>query len=167
MKPCYLYDPTTGLLLGESVAFASPAEPGSYLIPNDATFIAPPTSLAANEAAVFAAGAWSVVPDHRGEVWFDVTGAEHVIRDLGVVPDAAWTNVAPPPTAAQLATAARSERDKRIAAVSWRYERYAREARLGLVTTDNLSVLDTYVQALADITVQVEFPTNILWPVSP
>lgn len=57
----------------------------------------------------------------------------------------------------------RNIRNQKIEEVEWRYNRYAREIRLGISTTDNINNLDTYVQALADITEQ-EDPTNISWP---
>ena len=76
----------------------------------------------------------------------------------------------PPSIAEQLAmeaTIARADRDARIATVQWRYERYARELRLKQKPTDDIAVLDAYVQALADITGQSGFPANINWPVAP
>jgi hypothetical protein len=57
----------------------------------------------------------------------------------------------------------REERTRRIESVEWRYNRYARETRLGITPTDDITALDTYIQALADITEQ-EDPTNITWP---
>jgi len=57
----------------------------------------------------------------------------------------------------------RDNRDKRIAEVEWRYNRYYRNERLGLPQADSIVDLDTYVQALADITKQ-ENPFEIVWP---
>lgn len=54
-------------------------------------------------------------------------------------------------------------RDQKIADIEWRYNRYARHQRLSIAQIDDISVLDAYVQALADITTQ-EDPTNITWP---
>jgi hypothetical protein len=59
--------------------------------------------------------------------------------------------------------AVRRRRDGLIHSVAWRYERHARELRLGLPPTDDLAVLDSYVQALADITDQPD-PAAIVWP---
>lgn len=59
------------------------------------------------------------------------------------------------------------ERNRRIAAIQWRYERQAREVRLGLTPTDDIAALDTYVQALADVPAQPGFPSTIEWPVAP
>jgi hypothetical protein len=57
----------------------------------------------------------------------------------------------------------RKKRDALMDAFEWRLNRYARETRLALPTTDNITILDTYMQALADITKQsdpylVQFP---------
>lgn len=71
----------------------------------------------------------------------------------------------PLPTEAELTASARAKRDELIDAVSWRYERHARELRLGLPPTDDLTALDIYVQALADVTEQAGFPSIINWPV--
>lgn len=69
------------------------------------------------------------------------------------------------PSADELATAIRADRDARIDAVAWRYERNAREVRLGIKPTDDIAALDKYVQALADVTAQKGFPDKIKWPV--
>lgn len=57
----------------------------------------------------------------------------------------------------------RRVRDQKIADIEWRYNRYARHQRLSIAQIDDITVLDAYVQALADITAQ-EDPTNITWP---
>ncbi|MCW4628294.1 MULTISPECIES: phage tail assembly chaperone [Marinomonas] len=64
----------------------------------------------------------------------------------------------------QLAAKARAQRDALLEQFTWRYERHAREARLGIETTDSLSALDAYAQALADVPQQAGFPTTIEWP---
>jgi len=58
----------------------------------------------------------------------------------------------------------RSERDRLMADFEWRYIRYARELRLFKTPTDLIESLDTYMQALADITNQQD-PFNITWPI--
>lgn len=60
----------------------------------------------------------------------------------------------------------RSTRDQLIRLYEWKYVRHARETRLGIPTTDNLQELDTYMQALADITNRAD-PYNVIWPVAP
>ena len=48
----------------------------------------------------------------------------------------------------------------------WRIQRYHRQVRLGQTPTDNIAVLDAYMQALADITTQPD-PFQITWPQVP
>ena len=57
----------------------------------------------------------------------------------------------------------RKTRDEKIKEIEWRYNRYYRHQRLGLAQVDTIENLDTYVQALADITKQ-ENPYDITWP---
>jgi hypothetical protein len=57
----------------------------------------------------------------------------------------------------------RAERDRLMSEFEWRYTRYERQVRLSLTTTDNISNLDTYMQALADITAREDL-TNLVWP---
>ena len=54
-------------------------------------------------------------------------------------------------------------RDQKIQELDWRYNRYNRLTRLSLTQIDDLTKLDTYAQALADITKQSD-PYNIVWP---
>ena len=58
----------------------------------------------------------------------------------------------------------RASRNARIEEITWRIQRYDSEMRLGLHPTDDINKLDTYIQALRDITKQQD-PTNIIWPV--
>lgn len=90
----YDYIPETGEYKGTSEAQESPLEPGVYLIPAHATTIAPPEA-DAGHVAVFAGGAWTLVEDHRGEIYYDtVTQERHEIKNLGVVPET-WTQSEP------------------------------------------------------------------------
>tara|TARA_R110002074_G_scaffold253081_2_gene425056 strand:- start:4614 stop:5267 length:654 start_codon:yes stop_codon:yes gene_type:complete len=70
-----------------------------------------------------------------------------------------------PPSADELWNSVRRERDVRIAAVTWRLERHARELRQDVSPTDDVVALDTYIQALADIPQTQLDPANIIWPV--
>lgn len=93
-KTVYNYNPDTGEYLGPETAYESPLEPGVYLIPAHATTIAPPEA-DDGRVAVFADGAWTLVEDHRGEVWYDTATQErHEIKTLGIVPEA-WTPLEP------------------------------------------------------------------------
>jgi hypothetical protein len=62
----------------------------------------------------------------------------------------------------------RSERDRRMAAFDWRVLRCQREARTGVTpTTDDMVALDSYMNALANITEAFETPWSVVWPVPP
>ncbi len=97
----YHYSPVSGEYLGTSVAHASPQEPGKFLLPANATTTEPPAH-DVGQAAVYADGAWSVVPDHRGQRWYKPDGTEVDISEVNVVPDKTWTREPPPPTPQQL-----------------------------------------------------------------
>lgn len=71
------------------------------------------------------------------------------------------------PTADELSASARLQRDNFISASTWRYERHARELRLNLPPTDDIAVLDKYIEYLANIPESAGFPTSIVWPVTP
>lgn len=59
--------------------------------------------------------------------------------------------------------AIRIQRDRKMNEFEWRYNRYLRETRLGLETSDDIEKLDSYMNALADVTKQ-ENPLRIIWP---
>ena len=61
----------------------------------------------------------------------------------------------------------KSTRDKLIKDTIWRVQRYESEIRLGITTTDNITNIDVYIQALRDIPQQEGFPTDIIWPTLP
>lgn len=81
-----------------------------YRIPANATAVAPP-SFGVNQKPVWDGRKWTVVADHRGEVWYDPSGGKHEITVLGVTPDPSWVTELPPPTAEELLE------QKRIAAL--------------------------------------------------
>lgn len=60
----------------------------------------------------------------------------------------------------------RELRDGTISSVQWRIDRYLSEVRQGIPPKDNIQALDTYIQALRDITKQSD-PYNIVWPEVP
>lgn len=57
----------------------------------------------------------------------------------------------------------RNRRDPLINSIMWRVQRYESEVRQGLHPTDDIIKLDTYIQALRDITKH----ENITWPINP
>lgn len=67
----------------------------------------------------------------------------------------------------QLAKEVRAERDKKIATVQWRKDRYADEVALGLTPTEPIEPILEYIQALRDVPEQEGFPTTITWPDEP
>ncbi len=97
----YHYSPVNGEYLGASVARESPLEPGTFLIPANTATIPPPAH-DVGHVAVYSAGAWSVVPDHRGQRWYKPDGTQVDISEINVVPDKTWTHEPPPPTPQQL-----------------------------------------------------------------
>ena len=60
----------------------------------------------------------------------------------------------------------RAQRSMLLNRMQWRLDRWARETRMGLTTTDNINELDAYFQALADITKQAD-PDTVVWPEIP
>ena len=60
----------------------------------------------------------------------------------------------------------REKRDRLIDKEDWRYTRYSSEVRQGLVASDDIAKIDSYVQALRDIPEQSGFPWNVDWPVN-
>ena len=58
----------------------------------------------------------------------------------------------------------KSRRDSKIQSVIWRIERHESELRQGIVLTEPIEPIDTYIQALRDIPQQAGFPNNIIWP---
>ena len=61
-------------------------------------------------------------------------------------------------------TLIRGERDVKMKNFEWRYTRYDRQVRLSETPVDDIVLMDAYMQALADITIQAD-PFNIIWPV--
>lgn len=91
----YNYHGSSGEYLSATIARESPMEPGVFLVPANATGIAPPAT-AANEVAVFEAGAWAIKPNYRGRTFYlTATAAPVVIDRIGVAPDAVMTDIAP------------------------------------------------------------------------
>ena len=61
----------------------------------------------------------------------------------------------------------RAQRDSLMSEHDWMYARHEREARLGLPHVVSIESLDTYMQALADISTQPGFPFEVTWPQQP
>lgn len=78
----YHYDTVSGEFLGSSVADADPMNAGQYLMPAFCTRAQPPEA-AANEKAVWQDGAWVLVPDWRGHVYWLPDGTRGQVIGLG------------------------------------------------------------------------------------
>jgi hypothetical protein len=95
-KTYYAYNPETGEYTGTETAFESPREPGVYLNSPNSTETEPPTA-GEHQTAIYKDGAWTLVPDYRGSIYYDTATLErHEIKTINIEPDAAWTTVAPP-----------------------------------------------------------------------
>lgn len=97
MKTVYIFDAATGEYRHPYNAQESPLEPGEFIEPILSTPM-PPPDLAVDQAAVFSKenNEWSVVPDFRGQTFYDqTTGAATVIDALG--PLSANLGASPPP----------------------------------------------------------------------
>lgn len=76
----YAFDTRNGVYVGLAELHPDPLNPGQFLEPWGTTDIAPPAEVPAGEAAVFANDVWTLVADHRGEVWF--RGTDPVLVDF-------------------------------------------------------------------------------------
>ena len=79
-KTVFNYHPVTGEFTGAQLADESPLEPGTYLIPAYATELAPP-AVTDRLVAVYRDGAWSIVPEIRGQ-WYDDQGQSVEVTTL-------------------------------------------------------------------------------------
>jgi hypothetical protein len=107
----------------------------------------------ADAGYVLAEPAPNINPNTQNLTW---NGTEWIVRDLtsvelNAILDNAFKQV-------------RQKRDKLINDVVWQIQRYESETRQGIAPTDSIVALDTYVQALRDITKQSD-PFNIEWPI--
>lgn len=96
----YKYESQTGEFLYEIQCQESPREPGKFLIPANATTVAPPEEQA-GKARVWEGSAWGYADDNRGKTMYSVTDSRQTSTMSNVlganVPDG-WT-LTPPPDA--------------------------------------------------------------------
>ena len=76
----------TGEYIGESTARVDPLDDTNFLIPANATTIAPP-STGANEVAAFNGTEWVLTPDYRDITYYLISDGSEVSFDLGETPD--------------------------------------------------------------------------------
>ncbi|EKE03678.1 MAG: hypothetical protein ACD_20C00169G0008 [uncultured bacterium] len=91
----YNYHPITREFISESTADESPLEKGVYLIPGNATKIAPPQA-GENEIACFENGSWLIKTDFRGKIYYKKDTLEEIgISEIGMIPDKTMTDIKP------------------------------------------------------------------------
>jgi hypothetical protein len=118
-KLVHLFD-ANGLYRVDCECAPNPQEPGQFIEPINSTAVALPV-LTANETARFVSGAWVVVPDFRGQFWYDQTsGAAVEIVDVGQ-PATNLAATPPPPTLQQARTEAGLKIDGEAGAARARY----------------------------------------------
>ena len=156
-KTAYLFDEKTGEFLHSVEVHECPVVEGDYHKPVCSTWQELPL-IAGREAAIFAGDKWEVKPDYRGEFWYDASGEKVEVKSIGI-PEG-LTEVAPPPTDAQLAAAVRAERNRLLAVNvdSINPVRYAAMSKAQQVK------LGAYRQALLDVTKQQGFPHEVNFP---
>lgn len=162
----YLTNPFTGEYAGTDYADPDPLVPGNWPLPAGAYFDAPP-EIEEGHACVRVADEWVVKPDLRGTVYWDAEGNQFQIAGLGVLLPEGALLVAPPPTPAVLAVAARSRRDGELLAVSARLSVLGYAVELQLATPAELeeaNLLKYYSVLLSRIEAQPGFPEAIEWP---
>jgi hypothetical protein len=144
----YHYHPDSAVYLGCSCADASPLEPGVFLIPAQATAVAPPTAKE-GEHAVFDGADWALSP----------------------LPSAPPAPPSPlPPTAAQWLTIAISQRDQLLTAATLAMAPLQDAVELGDATPTEIALLTQWKQyrvAVNRAPNQDDFPHAIAWPLAP
>lgn len=146
----YQYHPKTKEYLMSLTAAENPLEEGKYLIPAHSVPVGPPKT-EPGTVAVYNDG-WSVVEDHRGEVYYDVDGQEFKITELGPVPDELLTQP-PPPTQEELYEKRKQEIYARLSQIDRESIRPLRAKLNGTNTQaddDKLAGLESEAQTLRD-----------------
>lgn len=78
-----LYDQISKVFTGTYLAQESPTDPSKYMMPSNSTDIALP-ALEKNQTCLFTNDSWEVIPDFRGQKWYDKsTGDEVLIESAG------------------------------------------------------------------------------------
>jgi hypothetical protein len=163
MKTVYLFD-SNGVYVEKWNAQESPLEPGVYIEPVNSTPISPPT-IAANEAAVFANGAWSLVPNFRGQTWFDqTTGFAVEITSVGQ-PPANLAPTAPLPTVTPLAAFQQSALSA-LSATDTTFDRIQEAITLGLTTAADPSVI-AWIEYRKALRAEIKAPAVGTLPIKP
>jgi len=73
-----------------------PRNPTAFLVPGNAV-VTPPPIVADRQVAIWGGAEWSIVSDHRDEIWYDPEGRAIVIEELGDPAALGLSPDAPPP----------------------------------------------------------------------
>lgn len=165
----YNAHPVTGEFMGESLADADPLDEGNWLIPANAYLDVPPLP-GENKAVIRRGDGWDIVDDFRGTAYYTDGPKRYVIEDLGVaVPNGATTEP-PPPTLAELTSAALVQRDGFLFTASLRIAPLQDAVDLDEATEGdiaNLKLWKQYRVAINRVSDQPNFPNAINWPTPP
>lgn len=165
----YNVHPVTGEYMGESLADADPLEEGNWLIPAHAYLDAPPLP-GENKAVIRSGDSWTIVDDFRGTSYYTDGPQRYVIEDLGVALPADATAEPPPPTLAELESAAFAKRDGFLFTAGLRIDPLQDAVDLGVATeadTTNLMLWKQYRVDVNRVGDQPTFPQTINWPAPP
>lgn len=92
----YCYHAKTGEFISEEHSSPSPLEIGIFVAPANSVNIAPPKA-GRHQKQIWNGEKWIIMPDFRGETWFDKNGAPVVIKDLGNPEENGLTPTLPTP----------------------------------------------------------------------
>lgn len=137
----YNYAPDTRIFTGASQAEESPLEPGVYLIPAQATTIAPPTVTDGRLARYDVdKGAWETVVDTRG-TWYGAEGQAVEISDIDA--DVSALTREAPPDATYVLVKGKWRQDQEKAAA-------AKKAAADLEVAEGLAAANQQIAVLQD-----------------
>lgn len=98
MTTIYNYEQNTGMFLSSSEAIEDPLNPGEFIIPANATLIAPPVP-GSRQTAVWVEDSWVLQPDWRNvPLYFLSTAAQTEITEVNVTPSSIEATDLIPPT---------------------------------------------------------------------
>lgn len=92
-KTCYLFN-SNGEFTVSLECQENPRRPGEYLLPADATFVAPPPARD-GYALVWDGAGWTFVEDHRGLQYWTASKEQKRVSELGALPGDYLTDVRP------------------------------------------------------------------------
>lgn len=172
----YSYDPVTREYVGMTSAQPSPLEPGVFLIPANATPIEPPKPNL-GEVVLFLNDEWQIIPDYRGQTWFDPASGDPVVIGQIGKPTGLISELTPELIVKKEAEAAQVMAEIAVKKVeaAWILLRSKRDAVLAL--TDRTQLLDfdeearpnfaTYRKTLRNLPENTVDPENPTWPALP